>query len=168
MQVWTVDLIPVMRRDRAMLPRSSVWALLGLMLVLHSQHTVVQAAAILPNGTGAWFGSAFQVNTESVSTYVKRVGFTPAFFNVFVNLPLDTNATAFLRLVVPQLTAAKAGVMITATPNEGLAAVTESAVSELAFFISQLEQVSCPPPEPLNYIAAEAPAHSCSLKVQAQ
>ena len=114
--------------------------LLGL-IALHSCSRTVTATPILPDGPGAWFGSAFEVHTESVAVYLGRVGISPAILNIFVPLPLDANATAYLRLAIPQINAVKAAVMITATPVYGLAAVTEAAVTELAFFISQAEQV---------------------------
>lgn len=120
-------------------------ALFAVLLVAVAQWQAVpptvSATPILPNGPGAWLGSAFEVHTEAVETYRKRVGISPAIFNIFVPLPLGENGTSYLRLAIPQFTAIKAGIMITATPLDGLAAVTEGAIDELAFFISQAEQV---------------------------
>lgn len=115
----------------------------GVVLLLFSGSLLqVAARPVLPDGTGAWFGSAFEAHTESVAAYVKRTGFSPAIFNIFVPLPLEQNGTSYLRLVIPQFVEVKAVIMITVTPTYGLAAVTEAYVSELAFFISQAEQVS--------------------------
>ena len=100
-----------------------------------------KAVPVVPTGLGAWFGSAYTVQSQSVPSYIGSIGFSPALFNIFVTIPLNSNGTEYLQLVIPQMTAIKAIVMITATPDYGLAAVTEAAVSELAFYISQAEQV---------------------------
>lgn len=85
------------------------------------------------------------MGNETIASYAQRLGFTPAIFNIFVPLPLTTDARAYLQSVIPQLTAIKAQAMLTIQPTEGLAAVSEGSIRELADYIKQAERVRCSP-----------------------
>ena len=115
--------------------------LLKLATAVQYPSSVATGAPLLPQGAGAWFGSTFDINSESVSAYFKRIGISPAIIQIFVPLPLDDGTRGYLWLVISQATAVKAAVLITVTPWNGLAAVTEASASELAWFIHQFEQV---------------------------
>ena len=118
---------------------------LSILAVIAGQGLVsistVSAVAIVPKDPGAWFGASFEVHSESIQSYFDRVGIAPAIINLFVPLPLGQNGTEYLQLVVPQATRVKVAIMLTVTPFEGFDAVTEASVQELAFYISQFEQV---------------------------
>ena len=112
------------------------WTLIGLaavavlqVLLLKCRLPTASAAAVLPQGP------------ESAADYVKRIGLTPAIFNIFISLPLTPGDRASLQSMVLQLKAKKVMIMMTAEPNSGLSAVTTGAIGELASYVRQAEQV---------------------------
>lgn len=98
------------------------------------------ARSLLPSGAGAWFGSVYQPQNEPVNNYVNRLGFTPAILSIFIKLPLDATDRTYLQSVIPQITAKKTILMLTAEPNSGLAAVTSDAIGELSAYVRQAEK----------------------------
>jgi hypothetical protein len=66
----------------------------------------------------------------------------PVIWNVFVSLPLNGTTTGYLEQTLPQIAAAKAICLLTVEPDQGLAAVTASAVQELATYITTYEKVN--------------------------
>lgn len=75
-----------------------------------------------------------------MNSYVDRLGFTPAILSIFVKLPLGASDRSYLQSVIPQITAKKAILMITAEPSSGLAAVTSDAVDELSACVREAEK----------------------------
>lgn len=114
-----------------------------VLLILHSSELPVRAVsqALVPD-VGAYFGVSVDLGKDTVASYVSRTGLEPAVYNLFMPLPLDQNATEFLPYVLPQISEEQAVVMLTVMPNDGLDAVTEDAIAELASYILTAEQVS--------------------------
>jgi hypothetical protein len=67
---------------------------------------------------------------------------SPVIWNIFVSLPLNGTTTGYLQQTLPQIAAAKAICLLTVEPDQGLAAVTASAVQELATYITTYEKVN--------------------------
>ena len=65
----------------------------------------------------------------------------PVVFNVFVSIPLNGTTTTYLQQILPQIAAANAICLLSVEPDQGLSAVTTSAVQELASYIMEYEQV---------------------------
>ena len=79
--------------------------------------------------------------SQSVEQYVAEADVTPAAFNVFVTLPLDTNSTKILETTLPQLAQMKALVLLTVEPTQGLHAVTYATIGTLGYYIKQAQLV---------------------------
>ena len=76
-----------------------------------------------------------------MASYTARLGFQPAVYNLFLPLPLLGNTTEYLQTVLPQISQEQAIAMLTVMPMEGLSAVTETAVAELAYQIQVAQEV---------------------------
>ena len=96
-------------------------------------------------GSGCWFGVTKDFHSEPLSTYLPRTGLAPTTYNIYVDLPLDSNSTNLLSLALPQIAAQGAIVLLTVEPIGGLANVTYAAIGELAYYIKQFQQVAAKP-----------------------
>ena len=65
----------------------------------------------------------------------------PVVYNVFVSIPLNATTSSYLDQVLPEIAAANAVVLLTVEPDQGLAAVTGTAISGLATYILEYQQV---------------------------
>lgn len=66
----------------------------------------------------------------------------PVIWNVFVSLPLNDTTRGYLQQTLPQVASAKGIVLLSVEPDQGLSAVTATAVTELAGIITTYEKVS--------------------------
>ena len=101
-------------------------------------------AASLPHlapVNGSYFGVSIDFAEDTVASYTSRLGFEPAAYNLFIPIPLNDSTTAYLETVLPQIAQQQAIAVLTVMPNEGLEAVTEAAVAELASEILAAQQV---------------------------
>lgn len=70
-----------------------------------------------------------------------RTGMSPVIWNVFISLPMNATITGYMETVVPQIAAIRGIVLLSVEPDQGLAAVTTTAVQQLADYITKYEKV---------------------------
>ena len=89
---------------------------------------------------GCYLGTALNMNDyPQLATYGSQLGFTPAAYNVYVNLPLTAGDKQVLAAAFAQITSMGGIAVLTVSPSQGLAACVDTAVVELATIIHQWE-----------------------------
>ena len=91
----------------------------------------------------------------------------PVVFDVFVSIPLNGTTTTYLQQTLPQIAAANAICLLTVEPDQGLPAVTTSAVQELASYITQYEQVGVLPCSSVLLSSRQCLMQSCCVQAGA-
>lgn len=93
--------------------------------------------------SGCWVGSAMDLATWrfDLSAYAEALGFVPASWVVFVELPLTDREVSKLKAVLPRIAALNGIAILTAEPMRGLgaAALSDEQVLELAALIRKYE-----------------------------
>ena len=81
-------------------------------------------------------------NCMRIKTFlICRTGMSPVIWNVFISLPMNATITGYMETVVPQIAAIRGIVLLSVEPDQGLAAVTTTAVQQLADYITRYEKV---------------------------
>jgi hypothetical protein len=94
--------------------------------------------------TGAWFGVSLDGEHDSLDAYSKRLGAAPAVAVTFVRLPFSAADKTNLDAAVDQARARHSMLLLTLEPHEGLPAVTDDAVGELAVRLDRYNKAGVP------------------------
>jgi hypothetical protein len=92
----------------------------------------VPGLARLEPPDGALFGVNLDWGNDTAAAVSERLGVTPAAWVQFVAFPLDEGGRANLDAFIDQVASVHGLALITLEPNDGLAAVTDAAVADLA------------------------------------